>query len=111
MTLSVAEEANVFSAGDNRTCSNRRDRENECSSSERTEIEDGSSHPYAMEVDRRRNCYACGEFGRITHHCRNRGQRGRIKQERRVEYRGWNIKGNNGQIEYLKEVENLESLN
>jgi len=32
MTLSVAEEArNALSAGDNRACSNRRSRENECS--------------------------------------------------------------------------------
>ena len=44
-------------------------------------------------------------------HCRNRGQRGRVEQERRVEYRGWNIERNNGQIGHLKEVENLESLN
>jgi len=30
--------------------------------------------PYAMEVDRGRNCYACGGFGHIAHHCRNRGR-------------------------------------
>jgi len=28
--------------------------------------------PYAMEVDRRRNCYACGGFGHMAHHCRNK---------------------------------------
>jgi len=66
--------------------------------------------PYAMEVDRGRNCYACGGFGHMVHHYRNRGQRGRVEQGRRVEYGGWNIKENNGQIGYLKEVENLESL-
>ena len=27
--------------------------------------------PYAMEVDRGRNCYACGGFGYMAHHCRN----------------------------------------
>jgi len=27
--------------------------------------------PYAMEVDRGRNCYACGGFGHLAHHCRN----------------------------------------
>jgi len=27
--------------------------------------------PYAMEVDRRRNCYACREFGHMAYHCRN----------------------------------------
>ena len=36
MTLSVAEEANASSAGNNRACSNRRGRINECSSSEGT---------------------------------------------------------------------------
>ena len=28
--------------------------------------------PYAMEIDRGRNCYACGGFGHMAHHCRNR---------------------------------------
>ena len=28
-------------------------------------------NPYAMEVDRGRNCYACGGFGHMAHHCRN----------------------------------------
>ena len=27
--------------------------------------------PYAMEVDKGRNCYACGGFGYMAHHCRN----------------------------------------
>ena len=27
--------------------------------------------PYAMEVDRGMNCYACGGFGHMAHHCRN----------------------------------------
>jgi len=43
--------------------------------------------PYVMEVDRRRNCYACGGFGHIAHHCRNRG-RERVMKGRRVEYGG-----------------------
>jgi len=43
--------------------------------------------PFAMEMDRGRNCYACGGFGHIAHHCRNRG-RGREMQGRRVEYGG-----------------------
>ena len=30
--------------------------------------------PYVMEVDRRRNCYACGDFGHMACHCRNWGQ-------------------------------------
>ena len=41
--------------------------------------------PYAMEVDRGRNCYACGGFRHMVCHCRNRG-RGRPIEERRVEY-------------------------
>jgi len=40
-------------------------------------------NPYAMEVDRERNCYTCGGFGHMARHCRNSG-RGRIEQGRRV---------------------------
>ena len=43
--------------------------------------------PFAMEVDRGRNCYACGGFGHMAHHCRNRG-RGRPMDGRRVKYGG-----------------------
>ena len=65
--------------------------------------------PYAMEVDRRRNCFACGGFGHMARYCRNWG-RG-IVENRRVEYGGGRIEeitniGNN-----LKEGENLELLN
>jgi len=67
--------------------------------------------PYAMEVDRGRNCYTCRGFGHMAHHCRNRGQRGRVAENRRVECGGGRIEeitnfGNN-----LKEGENLELLN
>jgi len=65
--------------------------------------------PYAMEVDRGRNCYVCGGFGHIAHHCRNRGRR-RAVEGRRVKYEEGRIEGNIEQIGYLKEVENLESL-
>jgi len=61
--------------------------------------------PYAMEVDRGRNCYACGGFGHMACNCRNRG---RIM--RRVEIGGGKFKGNIEQIRHLKEVENLEAL-
>jgi len=67
-------------------------------------------NPYAIEVDRRRNCYACRGFGHMACHCRNRG-RGRIKQRRRLEYGGERFKGNYEHLDNLKGVENLESLN
>ena len=43
MTLSVAEEANIFSAGNNRACSDERSRENKCGSSEKIRTRDGGS--------------------------------------------------------------------
>jgi len=66
--------------------------------------------PYAMEVDRRRNCYACGGFRHMACHCRNR-RRGRAEQGRRLEYKEGMFEGNIEQIGHLKEVENLEALN
>jgi len=66
--------------------------------------------PYAMKMDRERNCYACRGFGHMACYCRNWRQRGRIVDGRRVEYGGGRIEGNIKQIGYLKEVENLESL-
>ena len=66
--------------------------------------------PYTMEINRRRNCYACGEFRHMACHCRNRG-RGRPMEERRVEYGGGRIKEINNHRDNLKGVENLELLN
>jgi len=49
-----------------------------------------------MEVDYGRNCYSCEGFGHLARNYRNRG---RIEQERRVEYRNnqntgqWNLNG------------------
>ena len=43
---------------------------------------------FAMEVDRGRNCYACRGFGHMACNCRNWGMRGRVAENRRVEYRG-----------------------
>jgi len=63
-------------------------------------------NPFAMEVDRGQNCYACGGFGHMARHCRNRG---RGMQGRRVEI-GGRFEGNIEQIGHLKEVENLEAL-
>ena len=65
--------------------------------------------PYAMEIDRGRNCYTCGGFGHIACYCRNQ-EKGRVVEGRRVEYEGERIKENIEQIGHLKEVENLEAL-
>ena len=68
--------------------------------------------PFAMEVDQGWNCYACGGFGHMARNCRNRGQRGRVAENWRVEYGGGRIEEimnflNNN----LKEEENLKLLN
>ena len=65
--------------------------------------------PFAMEVDRGQNCYACGGFGHMACHCRNRG-RGRLMDRRRVEYEGGRIEEIFDQRDNLKGVENLELL-
>ena len=66
--------------------------------------------PYAMEVDRRRNCYACESFGHMVCHCRNR-RRGRPIEGRRVEYSRGRIEEIHDHMNNLKRVENLELLN
>ena len=67
--------------------------------------------PYAMEIDRGRNCFACRGFGHMAHHYRNRGQRERIADNRRVEYGGGRIEEISNLMNNLKENENLELLN
>ena len=64
---------------------------------------------YATEMDQERNCYACGGFGHMARHYRNR-RRGRAMEGRRAEYGGGRIKEINKHLDYLKGVENLESL-
>ena len=64
---------------------------------------------FAMDIDRGRNCYTCGGFGHMAHHCRNRG-RGRPMDGRRVEYGGGKIEEIFDQRDNLKGVENLELL-
>jgi len=66
--------------------------------------------PYAMKVDRGRNCYACEGFGHMAHHCRNRRRRRPI-DGRRVEYGDGRIEEINDYKDNLKGVENLEFLN
>jgi len=63
-----------------------------------------------MEVDRKRNCYACGGFGHMACHCRNR-RKGRPMEERRVEYGRGRIEEIYDNANNLKGVENLELLN
>ena len=67
--------------------------------------------PFAMEVDRGRNCYACGGFGHMARNCRNWGQRGRVVDNRRVEYGGGRIEEISNFENNLKVGEDLELLN
>jgi len=64
-----------------------------------------------MKVDGRRNCYACGGFGHMACHCRNQEQRGRVAENRRVEYGRGRIEEITNFANNLKEEENLELLN
>ena len=43
--------------------------------------------PYAMDVNRGRNCYVYGGFGYLARNCRNRSIGNRIGKERRLEYK------------------------
>ena len=65
--------------------------------------------PYVMEVDRRRNCYACREFRHMAYHCRNQG-RTKVVDKRRLKYEGGGIEGNHIYKNHLKEEKNLEFL-
>ena len=65
--------------------------------------------PFAMEVDWGRNCYACGGFRHMAHHCRNRG-RERPMEGRRMEYSGGQIEEIFDNANNLKGGENLELL-
>ena len=67
--------------------------------------------PYSIEIDQGRNCYACGGFGHMACHCRNQDQRGRVAENRKVEYGGGRIKEISNYMNNLKEIENLELLN
>ena len=67
--------------------------------------------PFAMEIDRGRNCYACGGFGHMARNCRNQGMRGRVAENRRVEYGGGRIEEIENFSNNLKVDKNLELLN
>ena len=48
-----------------------------------------------MKVDwENRNCYNCGSFKYIAGNYRNRGTESRIRESRRLEYRGSNRQNN-----------------
>jgi len=47
----------------------------------------------------------------MARNCRNRGQRERVAEGRRLEYEGRRIKRINKHLDNLKGIENLESLN
>ena len=66
--------------------------------------------PFAMEIDRGRNCFACGGFGHMARHCRNWGQGERVAENRRVEYGGGRIEEIMNNMNNLKVGENLEFL-
>ena len=66
-------------------------------------------NPYAIEIDRGRNYYACRGFGHMAHHCRNKG-RERPMEGRRMEYSRGRIEEINDYTNNLKGVENLELL-
>ena len=65
--------------------------------------------PFAIEVDRGRNCYACRGFGHMARHYRNRG-RERPMEGRRMEYSGGRIEEIFDNVNNLKGGENLELL-
>ena len=67
---------------------------------------------YMMEVDRGRNYYTCRGFGHMAQHCRNREQRGRMAEGRRLEY-GERREGNFEQFKRGGEsrVSRLDSYN
>ena len=102
MTISVAEEANASPAGANKACSDGGSRKDKCGDGKRTGARNRGDPQKRPLCHGGRNCYACGGFGHMARHCRNRG---RIAEERRVEF-----EGNHEHSNALKGEENLESL-
>jgi len=51
-------------------------------------------NPYAMDIDRGRNCYTCGVFGYLARYCRNRKMG--MNQRMEIEEDKSNLKGNRG---------------
>jgi len=111
MTLSVAEEANVFSAGNNRACSDGRSRENKYSGSKGVRTGNGSSNKkgslrYGSRSGEELLCLqGIWAYGLTLQKLgtEREGSRGK-----KIEYGG--REGNSEYLNNLKEVENLESL-
>ena len=65
-------------------------------------VEGIQRNPYTINVDRRenKNCYNCGGFEYLVRNCRNRRIGNRIREGRRLEYRGnerqGRVEGENG---------------
>ena len=110
----VKEAGTASTVGPSRTCSDGRSGENECGSSKRCRIRarvPQRQNPFVMEVDWGWNCYACRGFRHMARNCRNRGKRGRVAENKRVEYGGGRIEEIMNIMNNLKENKNLELLN
>jgi len=81
--------------GTNRAYPDGRSRENTGSDGTPTAEDRGVQYnPYSMDVNKERNCYACGEFEHLARYCRNREAGNRIGEGRRLEYRQENRQNN-----------------
>ena len=78
-------------------------------SQQREEVAQRNS--YAINIDRKRNYYTYSRFGHMAQHCRNKRQRIKVGDSRRLEYEQWGREENNEYRDNLKKRENLESLN
>ena len=67
---------------------------------------------YAIDIDKEnRNCYNCGRFGYLARNCRNKRMGGRIREDRRLEYRKNEQRTENNRSNNLNRDKNLIVLN
>ena len=67
---------------------------------------------YAMNIDRRNyNCYNCEGFRHLARNYRNRGTGGRIRENRRLEYRENEQRAKNNRQNNLNSKRDLIVLN
>ena len=83
---------------------------------QRVEVIQRSS--YVINIDRGRNCYACGGFEHMAQHCRNRGIVNRIGEGKKLEYKSRKkngqrriTRGENKQQDNLNREQDLILLN